>query len=310
MGESDRYIGRKRSRITIGDDNNGLMALIAINAMVFVVFGLIQVIYQMSQSTIMAFQYEVLRWAILPAKLSTLAYEPWTVLTYMFVHSGVILTIVNLMWLWAFGSILQNVAGNKVVIPLYLYGGLAGAVFFIAASYALPPLRGQLDYLSLSGANASIFAVAIATTTITPNYKIFPMLSGGISLWVITLIYVVISVASGGTSPAHLASYGGGALTGFLFMASYQKGRDWGLWMNELYTWFMNLFEPGPKNMSSRSIRNAFFYKTGDRKPFIKTPAITQEKIDLILDKINQQGYDHLTEEEKTILKKASEEEF
>lgn len=310
MGESDRYIGRKRSRISIGDDNNGLMALIAINAMVFVVFGLIQVIYQMSQSTIMAFQYEVLRWAILPAKLSTLAYEPWTVLTYMFVHSGVILTIVNLMWLWAFGSILQNVAGNKVVIPLYLYGGFAGALFFIAASYAFPVLRDQLDYLTFSGANASIFAVAIATTTITPNYKIFPMLGGGISLWVITLVYVVISIASGGASPAHLAAYSGGALMGFLFMTSYQKGKDWGLWMNELYTWFINLFEPGTKSMSGRSIRNAFFYKTGDHKPFIKTPAITQEKIDLILDKINQLGYDRLTDEEKTILKKASEEEF
>ena len=310
MGESDRYIGRKRGRITIGDDNNGLMALIAVNAMVFVVFGLIQVIYQMSQSTVTAFQYEVLRWAILPAKLSTLAYEPWTVLTFMFVHSGVIVTIVNLMWLWAFGSILQNVAGNKVVIPLYLYGGFAGAVFFIGACYALPILRSQLDYLSLSGANASIFAVAIATTTITPNYKIFPMLGGGISLWVITLVYVVISVASGGASPANLAAYSGGALAGFLFMTSYQKGKDWGLWMNELYTWFINLFEPGRKTMSTRSIRNTFFYKTGNQKPFIKSPVITQEKIDLILDKINQHGYDRLTDEEKSILKKASEEEF
>lgn len=310
MGESDRYIGRKKTRISIGDDNNGLMALIAINAIVFICFGLIKIIYQMSQSTIIAFEYEVLRWAVLPAKLSTLAHEPWTVLTYMFVHNSVIISIVNLMWLWAFGSILQNVLGNKVVIPVYLYGGLAGALFFIATAYAVPTLREQVDYLSLFGANASIFAVAIAATTITPNYKIFPMLNGGISLWIITLVYVVISIASGGTDPAFLTALGGGALIGFLFINNYQKGRDWSLWMNELFSWFINLFEPGEKRMSTGNIKNAFFYKTGERKPFIKSPAITQEKIDLILDKINQQGYNHLTEEEKSILKKASEEEF
>jgi hypothetical protein len=37
---------------------------------------------------------------------------------------------------------------------------------------------------------------------------------------------------------------------------------------------------------------------------------ITQERIDDILDKINQKGYQYLSEEEKTILKKAREADF
>lgn len=310
MGESERYIGRRIRRMNIGDDNNALMALIAINAMVFVCLGMVRIIYQMSQSTIIAFNYEVMRYAILPAKLSILAHEPWTVFTYMFVHSSIVVTIVNLLWLWAFGSILQNVGSNKVIIPVYLYGGLAGALFFVSSAYFIPSLHNQMEYLSLQGANASVLAVAMAATTMTPRYRLFPMLNGGIPLWILTFIYGIIAFASDAQNHATLFAFGGGALMGFLFMNSFKRGKDWGLWMNELYAWFINLFEPGRKKSRGNNLRNAIFYKTGQRKPFIKSPVVTQDKIDSILDKINREGYDHLTEDEKSILKKASDEEF
>lgn len=310
MGEADRYIDRKIRTISLGDDTNAVMALIAINGMIFICFGMVQIIYQMTQSTVTAFQYEVLRWAILPAKLSVLAYEPWTVFTYMFVHSGVIITIVNLMWLWAFGSILQNIAGNKVIFPIYIYGGLAGAAFFIAASYTIPDLRQQIEYLSLSGANASILAIAAAATTMVPKYRIFPMLNGGIPLWVVGLIYGLISIVSNTSHPGYLLAISGGGLMGFVYMYNYERGNDWGSWMSDLYTWFINLFEPGKKKNQAKNIRNALFYKTGNRKPFEVHQVVTQEKVDSILDKINREGYDHLTEEEKSILRQAAEEDF
>src|SRR5690349_3943466 len=123
MGESDRYIDRRFRKIRLGDDNNALMALIGINALLFVCFGLIQVIYYISKSPQAAFQYEILRWFIVPAKLSSIATRPWTVLTYMFVHVGFFFTLINMAWLWVFGSILQDLSGNSKIIPVYLYGG-------------------------------------------------------------------------------------------------------------------------------------------------------------------------------------------
>jgi len=51
------------------------------------------------------------------------------------------------------------------------------------------------------------------------------------------------------------------------------------------------------------------FYKA-TRKPFEKTPHVTQQKLDEILDKINMKGFHLLTDEEKEILKKASKEDF
>ena len=106
MGESERFLDTRIKKIRLGDDNNAVMALITINAIVFISLGLIQVIYFISQSSASAFQYEILRWFILPAKVNTLAVMPWTVLSYMFVNTGVIFTLVNMLWLWAFGSIL------------------------------------------------------------------------------------------------------------------------------------------------------------------------------------------------------------
>src|SRR6185312_2022103 len=309
MGESDRYLDRQLKKIRLGDDNNALIALIGINALLFVSFGLIQVIYYISKSGGTAFQYEILRWFIAPAKLSSLASRPWTVITYMFVHVGFFYTLINMVWLWVFGSILQDLSGNSKIIPVYFYGGIAGAVFFVASSYAFPQLKDQIEYSFMLGGNAGIMAIAVATTTLSPDYRLFRMLNGGIPLWILTILYVVIDFAGSGGLAHHLAHLGGG-LIGFLFIVSLRKGYDWSLWMNQVYNWFINLFNPDKPLQQNEKIKEKVFYNTGGQKPFIKRPVITQQRIDEILDKINQKGYNHLSEEEKNILKKARETDF
>jgi membrane associated rhomboid family serine protease len=309
MGESERFLDRRIQKIRLGDDNNAMMALITINAIVFISLGLIQVIYFISQSSASAFQYEILRWFILPAKLNTLAVMPWTVLSYMFVNTGVIFTLVNMLWLWAFGSILQSLGSNDKIFPVYIYGGLAGAIVFIGINYMVPSLKNNIDYTWLFGSNAAVIALAIAATTLAPQYRMFRMINGGIPLWVLTLIFVIIDVAGNRSMPHQLAHLGGG-LAGFLFIVSYNKGRDWGAWMHTFYSWLGNLLNPDKKAKSKPQLRNKIFYKTGDRNPFVRTPVITQQRVDQILDKINQKGFNYLTEEEKEILKRAGETEF
>ena len=309
MGESERYIDKRLRRITLGDDNNALMALVGINALIFISFGLIQIIYYLTQSSTTAFHYEILRWFIIPAKLTTLSTLPWTVFTYMFVHVGVIYTVINMLWLWVFGNILQDLSGNSKIIPVYIYGGLAGAVVFIATSYAFPDLHNQIEYSFMLGGNAAIMAIAIATTTLAPDYRLFKMLNGGIPLWILTALYIVIDVAGSEGTANKLAHLGGG-LTGFLFVVSLRRGYDWSLWMNQVYDWFLNLFNPDKKPQKSEKIKEKVFYNTGGQKPFVKRPVITQQRIDEILDKINQKGINYLSDEEKNILKKARETDF
>lgn len=309
MGESDRYIDRRFRKIRLGDDNNALMALIGINALLFVSFGLIQVIYYISKSSETAFQYEILRWFVVPAKLSSIASRPWTVFTYMFVHVGFFFTLINMVWLWVFGSILQDLSGNSKIIPVYIYGGIAGVVFFTVISYAFPQLRSQVDYSFMLGGNAGIMAIALATTTLSPDYRLFKMLNGGIPLWILTILYIIIDFTGTAEASQRLAHLGGGVM-GFLFVVSLRKGHDWSTWMNRVYNWFTDLFNPEKPIRQNQKIKEKVFYNTGGQKPFIKRPVITQQRIDEILDKINQKGFNHLSDEEKSILEKAREADF
>ena len=267
MGESERYLGKNFKRMTIGDDNNALMALIGINAMIFISLGMIEVIYYMTSSTNAAFQYQIMRYFIVPAKLQSLVFIPWTLLSYMFVHTGILYMLVTMLWLWVFGSIFQTVSDNNKTIPLYIYGGFGGAIIFIGVSYLIPSIHDGIAYSTMFGANASIMAIAIAATTLTPNYRLFQQLNGGIPLWILTLLYIIIDVAGSGGTAHHLAHIGGG-LTGYLFILSYKKGYDWSKWMNDVYNWFIDLCSPDKKDKKQATVKDKIFYNTGSRKPF------------------------------------------
>ncbi|MBL0356683.1 MAG: rhomboid family intramembrane serine protease [Chitinophagaceae bacterium] len=310
MGESDRYQDYRRPgrRFTLGDDNNALVGLVTINIIFFLLLMVIKVIYFFVQASGNSFDQQVLQYFEMPAQLVTLSERPWTLFTHMFTHTSVIQMLSNMLWLWAFGYILQQLTGNRKLIPIYIYGGVAGALVFIISNYAIAPLRPSVSTVSLMGGNAATMAIAAATTMLAPDFRFFRNLGGGIPIWVLTLVYVLIDFAGVATlgaafSLAHLA----GAGAGLLFVFFVRKGYDGSIWMNKLYFWFMNLFTPG-NNSSSESVREKVFYNAGERKPYKKTSNVTQQRVDEILDKINQKGYHFLTDEEKNILKRAADE--
>jgi len=316
MGESDRSHRnertprRKRRVFNLGADNNALMALFSANAVFFLVLMVIQVGVFAGDHTPEYFYSHVVQWLELPAGLTRLSERPWTILSYMFTDTGggIIRLISNMIWLWAFGSLLQQMAGNDKIIPVYLYGGVTGAIFFIAAHYFMAPLAAVRADAGLPGANASVMAVAMAATTLEPNFRFFTQIRGGIPIWVLTTIYILIDFAGvAGMGGAYSLAHLGGALAGFLFVLLLRKGHDGSVWMNSFYRWLTTLFEPKPS--PAGSAKDKVFYNTGNRKPFIKKTTVTQNRVDEILDKINQKGYHFLTDEEKDFLKKASEDD-
>lgn len=313
MGESERYQDYKRpkKRFSLGAENNALVSLFAINIIFFLILLFIQVAFFFYQQTPADFNSKILEWFALPSGFTKLSERPWTILTYMFSDTGSALMrlLSNMLWLWAFGYILQELSGNDKIIPVYIYGGLTGGLFFILSHYLVPPLRDLAGYQSLFGANAGTMAVAMATTTLAPNYRFFTQIRGGIPIWVLMLVYLLIDFAGvSGMNAAYSLSHIGGALAGFLFVLFLRRGIDGSLWMNRFYHWLINLFTPA-QGPSREELRDKIFYQTGSRNPFKKSSIITQQRIDEILDKINQKGYHFLTEEEKQILKKASEDD-
>ena len=312
MGESDRYqeYRVRKQRFTLGQDGNALMWLFILNVIFFLVLQVILVAYYFYQKTEALYYTQVLQWFQLPASLTKLSERPWVIFTYMFSDISVFRALSNMLWLWTFGSILQGITGNKKLIPIYIYGGLAGALFFILANNLIPPLHPQVGVSGLLGANAAVVAVAVATSMLTPGYRFFKMLNGGISIWVLTVIYLLIDFAGVATdSAAFSLSHLGGALAGFLFVIFLRRGKDGSAWMNKFYDWFINLFNPHKKNTTA-SVKEKVFYNTGKRDPYNKTSNVTQQRVDEILDKINQKGYSFLTDDEKNILKRAADEEI
>lgn len=310
MGESDRYIDYKikKQRFTLGSPGNALVWLFAINVVFFLILQVIRVAINVNDHSDQVFNTEVTGWFTLPANLLSLSKKPWTLLSFMFTDVNLMRAFSNMLWLWAFGSVMQNLTGNKKLVPVYLYGGLAGAVFFIAATYIITPQLAADDLTGLLGANAPVMAIAAAATAIAPNYRLFSHIRGGMPIWILTVIYIVIDVMGvaqkGLAFPiAHIA----GAAAGFVFVKLLKNNVDGSEWMNDFYNWFINLFNPNKKTQKN-IIKERVFYNTGSRSPYQKTSIVTQHRVDEILDKISQKGYNALSKEEKDILKRASEE--
>lgn len=301
----DRY----KKRMTLGQDGNALVILLAALAIVFCIFKFIYSIYYFSGWSDTDFYQNVYGWFRLPADPQTLVSRPWTILTYMLIHDDVWHFLGNVIWLWAFGYILQDLTGNRKLIPIFIYGGIAGAFVFVLSYNIFPRLAPVLPLATVEGASAGVMAVAIATTTLAPDYRIFPMINGGIPLWVLAVIFVIIDFAlmSKSNSGGHIAHLGGAAI-GFIIIYRLRKGSDWTDWMNRFYDWVTNLFNPDKKNWK-KTAKSDYYYNVKGTQPYKKIPNITQKRIDDILDKINQQGYRFLTDEEKEILKRAAEDE-
>ena len=309
MGESDRYIDYriKKQRFTLGNPDNALMWLFAFNVIFFLILQTIRVAINVNDHSDAIFYSQVTGWFQLPANLVSLSKKPWTVISFMFSDADLMRALSNMLWLWTFGSVLQNLTGNRKIIPLYLYGGFAGSVFFIAAVYLIPTNRAIIDSLGLFGANASVMAVAVAATAIAPNFRFFSHIRGGISIWILTLIYVAIDLSTIAQGPAAITiAHIGGAAAGFVFVKMLKNNIDGSEWMNNFYSWFINLFNPN-KKAQKNSIKERVFYNTGTRSPYQKTSNVTEQRVDEILDKISQQGYNALSKDEKDILKRASE---
>ncbi|HZN96736.1 MAG TPA: rhomboid family intramembrane serine protease, partial [Gemmatimonadales bacterium] len=78
---------------------------------------------------------------ISPELASTLAFspgdalrEPWTFLSYMFVHAGLLHLLGNMLMLFVFGTAVESRMGSRPFILYYLLCGVGAAVFSLALS--------------------------------------------------------------------------------------------------------------------------------------------------------------------------------
>lgn len=283
---------------------NPLVMMIIFQAMFFILLNFLKSLYTFSSIQEEAFFRNIYHWFLLPADPVKFLSRPWTLLTMMFSELRLLMVISNLIWLWTFGYLVQDLIGNDKLFPIYIYSAVFSAlVFMLTANLMMGDLA---DAAFFSGIVPGIMGLAIAATMIAPQYRFFPMIGGGIPLWIIGLVYILLDVAALSSNLTMLIPHFFGGLTGFFFVVLLRRGNDPGEWMNLLARTVNSWFSPGKKK--PYSARSTPFYEQGKRSPFVKKSHVTQQRIDALLDKINQKGYEQLTEEEKKFLEKASKE--
>ncbi|MGL5787261.1 MAG: rhomboid family intramembrane serine protease [Bacteroidales bacterium] len=276
-----------------------LIQLIYINVGVFIVCSLLTVILRL-------FNFDadvILQYLYLPSNVWLLIQRPWTIITYMFCHSGILHLLFNMLWLYWFGTIFRMQFNARTLGGLYFLGGIFGALIFILA-YNIFPFFAEHSYnSSLVGASASVLAIVVATAMRLPNLEINFMFIGSVKLKYVAMVIVLLDLVSITSSNAggHIAHLGG-ALAGYLFSLNWKSGKDITTFINKLIDKLVNLFKGKPKMRvhvnKTRKAETDIEYRT--RK------AQEEKSINAILEKIKQSGYDSLSKDEKKSLFEAS----
>lgn len=260
----------------------------------------------------------------LPASPFGLLHRPWTPISYMFVHIEIFHVLGNVIMLYFGGRLFTEFLGQARLMPVYLLGGLFGALLFFSAFNILPAFEGLRNGAVALGASASVLAVFFAIASYLPNYEVNLLFIGFIRLkWlaIILLVFDLISISRG--NPGGHIAHIGGALFGYLYATQLRKGRDLGAPLAKALSALTRIFRKKPepphskafkqvviefnKNLSDASFKQKY-YKTV-HPPADNSGKSRQEIIDEILDKISRSGYDSLSREEKETIFRISREE-
>lgn len=296
MAADNRFTTNLREGFRRGDI---VTQLIYINAGIFLVVALVNlflVLFKMDSGHWM-------NYLMFPASFMQFIIQPWTLITYMFMHAGILHILFNMLWLYWFGRLFLNFFSAKHLRGLYLLGGIAGAALYMVAYNLFPYFEDAVYSSYLLGASASVLAIVVATAVREPNYPVQFMFIGTVRLKYVALFMVVLDLlfVTADNAGGHLAHLGG-ALAGWWFASGLVKGHDLTKWINVALDFCSGRWKPASKKPKMK-------VHYGDKQKDYEFNARKKERsdeIDRILDKLRKSGYGSLTEEEKKSLFDAS----
>ena len=229
----------------------------------------------------------IVNWFTIDATLSEFILKPWSILTYGFIHGSFSHIFWNMLILYYFGNILKNIFGEKLILNLFLSGIVAGGLTYLISYNLFPVFKGVNSVMI--GASAGVMSVLFFLAAYDPQYRIriifFDIKILYIALFLFFYDIIQIPLNNSGGHIAHI----GGALWGYYYSVKYNNGSDL---VNSILSYFK-------KNIKHKPPVNAKRYN----KKF------DQNKIDEILDKISDSGYDSLTKSEKEYLFKVGKDD-
>jgi membrane associated rhomboid family serine protease len=247
----------------------------------------------------------ILHYFSLPASTGDLAGRPWTLVSYMFLHTEFWHILFNMLWLYWFGRIFMEYLNSRQLLFTYLAGGLTGGLLFVFAYNVFPVFHPSLEASVALGASASVMAIVTTISFFVPNYTIQLLFIGRIRilyLAVLLFIFDFIAIPTGNAG-GHIAHIGG-AFFGYFFSLWIRKttyAYSTGVFIS-LFKKLAGLIRPKPKVSSS----NTYSARPKSDDTYNAEKNLHQQRIDSILEKISRGGYDSLTKEEKDLLFRSS----
>lgn len=241
-----------------------------------------------------------------PSTFKQLLFHPWSVFSAIFLHSEFGHIFWNMLWLYFFGRIAGDLLNDRRMLPIYVMGGIFGALMFVISSEIIGLIEPSQKLGYSVGASGAVMAITVAAGVIAPDYRVSMILfQTRLKYVVAVLVFLDVLGASAITSGridhfAHL----GGAFFGWFFIYLLKKGTDLSVPFNSIIDRMKAVLQgqfierklrPKPKV----AYKNEEKIKKRRLQPNRQTDyGSTQERIDDILDKIKKKGMKSLSQEE------------
>jgi len=204
--------------------------------------------------------------------------RPWTIVTYMFLHAGVMHLAFNMLALFFFGPRVEERLGSRNFLTLYLISGISGALL----SLIMGPSAAVL------GASAAVFGVMLAFAWFWPDAPIHIWGIIPVPARMLVIITTVLSLWSG-------LGGGGGNVAHFAHLGGYAGAFVYLKWLDRKRLEFRK------RATTSPPVRELKFTK----RPEVdlgKVHEVNREEVNRILDKISAHGMSALTAQERLFL--------
>jgi membrane associated rhomboid family serine protease len=286
-----------KKSIFLSVSKSDVIKIAVITSLTFVILHFIRITLLMGEEDTTFFYTMLWNKVCLPPTLQELLYQPWSLITYMFTDMSFTRILGNMIWLWIFGMVIEDLKGNYRILPIYLIGGMFGGFLMVVFNtYSTHPFT-----TFYAGGMASLLAVAVASLLYKPTYKFWFFGSLSVPIWLLVLIFIALNSITINTHTwPFLFLMLGGIITGVLYNYGLTSFFEW---CTIQFKRFGNFFNNNENFVLKKE--NKLRVYTNENIPY-RTIHADSKRIDDILDKINEKGMNSLAENEKKILNEYS----
>lgn len=246
--------------------------------------------------------------ALNPA-IPNILFEPWQLLTYSFLHlgfglNGLFHIVFNMLWFVWLGQEYEEFYGESRMLWLFGAGAVGGGVATVILHAVFPGVPAFGGYVH--GASGAVLGVIAAVATLHPHKRIGLLFLGVWPIRTLLIAFLALDLLFGMAGGVSVSAHLGGVLGGVLY-ATAQRGRTG---LRVVRSSAAADESPGFLRRLDDWLGSRAEKRTGPSRRRVEQIAtvaeIDQSEVDRILDKINEHGYESLSEEEKRLLFEAS----